>query len=70
MNERIRHLSRSAIGRVLNGPDPDRDIDRMYIPDAYVEAFAKMIRQECCNAIMSEDKDGKFQQIIIKHFKE
>lgn len=36
---RIRNYERDAMCKVLNGPDPDRDIDCMFIPHEYSKAL-------------------------------
>lgn len=72
MNERIQEINLDAIREVFDGPDPDGDIERMYIPDEYVRVFAELIVRECSRYI--EDKfDFCGDEIIIaesvlKHF--
>ena len=36
-------LQRQALQAVMNGPDPDGDVDRMYVPDAYSREFYSII---------------------------
>lgn len=51
MNKRIEDITRQAIATVMNGPDPDGDVEKMYIPNAFAKEFAAMIIQECLLAI-------------------
>lgn len=32
---------------VMNGDDPDYDVEKMYIPDEYARIFAELIIEEC-----------------------
>lgn len=47
MNERIRELSLQSMTIVMNGSDPDGDIDKMYIPSEFINKFAELIIAEC-----------------------
>ena len=47
MNERIRELQHQAMSLVLNGNDPDGDVERMYIPAEFTTKFAELIVKEC-----------------------
>ena len=47
MNERIKALEQQALSIVLNGNDPDGDVERMYIPSEFTKKFAKLIVKEC-----------------------
>lgn len=60
MNERIKELNHKAMSIVLNGNDPDGDVDRMYIPSEFTNKFAELIVGECLEAC-SRAND-------IKHF--
>jgi len=51
MNKRIRQLERQAMISVLNGNDPDGDVDRMYISAEFTKKFAELIVQECIDII-------------------
>ena len=51
MNERIRQLERQAMISVLNGNDPDGDVDGMYISAEFTKKFAEMIVRECIDVI-------------------
>ena len=54
MNERIRQLEQQAMSIVLNGNDPDSDVDKMYIPSEFTKKFAELIVADCLKQI----KDG------------
>lgn len=43
MNKHLRNLQMEALTLTLNGPDPDKDIDQMYIPNRYVEVYTKVL---------------------------
>jgi hypothetical protein len=47
MNERIRELNLQAMSIVMNGSDPDGDVERMYIPSEFTKKFAELIVREC-----------------------
>jgi hypothetical protein len=43
LEERIRAYSLAALQNTLNGDDPDGDVDKMYVPDAYNKALYEVI---------------------------
>ena len=47
MNERIKELNLQAMSIVMNGNDPDGDIEQMYIPSEFTKKFAELIVKEC-----------------------
>jgi hypothetical protein len=47
MNQRIQELQHQSMSSVLNGNDPDGDVERMYIPAEFTTKFAELIVQEC-----------------------
>ena len=51
MNERIEKLNRLALGEVLNGQDPDNDIDKMYIPAQFTKKFAELIVKDIAKTV-------------------
>jgi hypothetical protein len=55
VNEPTRELFRQALELVLNGQDPDRDIDKMYIPAVFVKRYTELLVKECCAQIGYED---------------
>jgi hypothetical protein len=81
MNERIRQLERQAMISVLNGNDPDGDVDRMYISAEFTKKFAELIVREC---ISMADKESErysnldqeycsmamdnYRELVRKHF--
>jgi hypothetical protein len=56
MNERIRQLEQQAISIVLNGNDPDSDVDKMYIPSEFTKKFAELIVREFVSLAEEEIK--------------
>jgi hypothetical protein len=51
MNERIRELNLQAMSIVMNGSDPDGDVERMYIPSEFTKKFAELIVKECIGIV-------------------
>lgn len=47
MNKRIEQLSLKAMSMVMNGDDPNGDVDRMYIPAEFAKTFAALVVGEC-----------------------
>ena len=69
MNERIEKLNRLALGEVLNGQDPDNDIDKMYIPAQFTKKFAELIVKECADFVDNAISDGGIDGRSLKeHF--
>ena len=54
MNKRIRELEQQALSIVLNGNDPDSDVDKMYIPSEFTKKFAELIVRECAGLLEKE----------------
>ena len=54
MNERIKKLNYQALCDVMNGPDPDGDVEQMYIPAEFTKKFAELIVKECATAFEAE----------------
>ena len=46
MNQRIRELNLQAMSIVMNGSDPDGDVEQMYIPSEFTKKFAELIVKE------------------------
>ena len=59
MNERIRQLERQAMISVLNGNDPDGDVDRMYISAEFTKKFAELIVAECALTAGLMEHEGR-----------
>jgi hypothetical protein len=51
MNERIRELNLQAMSIVMNGSDPDGDVEQMYIPSEFTKKFAELIVAECLSKV-------------------
>ena len=51
MNERIKELNLQAMSIVMNGNDPDGDIEQMYIPSEFTKKFAELIVKECVSTL-------------------
>ena len=57
MNERIRELNLQAMSIVMNGSDPDGDVEQMYIPSEFTKKFAELLVRECigcCEQVISD----------------
>ena len=71
MNERIRELSLQSMTIVMNGSDPDGDIDKMYIPSEFINKFAQLIILECADIAYKTSWDdlvhGYGQAVIPIH---
>jgi hypothetical protein len=70
MNERIEELNLQAMSIVMNGSDPDGDVDRMYIPSEFTKKFAELIVRECAKIadIADENKCEWIGGNILTHF--
>ena len=70
MNERIKELNLQAMSIVMNGNDPDGDIEQMYIPSEFTKKFAELIVKECGQIAYSEENDygNKIRFMILEHF--
>jgi hypothetical protein len=76
MNERIKKLNYQALCDVMNGPDPDGDVEQMYIPAEFTKKFAELIVRECAevankNRTMMEIKTNTHltADAIKEHFR-
>ena len=57
MNERIKELNLQAMSIVMNGSDPDGDVEQMYIPSEFTKKFAELLVRECigcCEQVISD----------------
>ena len=63
MNERIRELNLQAMSIIMNGNDPDGDVDKMYVPSEFTKKFAELIVQECAG--ISENHKGMNDKYFI-----
>jgi hypothetical protein len=77
MNQRIQELQHQAMSSVLNGNDPDGDVERMYIPAEFTKKFAELIVRECAQVSEDDITDGdacctntayRISRQIKKHF--
>jgi hypothetical protein len=77
MNKRIRELQHQAMSSILNGNDPDGDVERMYIPAEFTKKFAELIVKECAQVSEDDITDGdacctntayRISRQIKKHF--
>ena len=70
MNERIKELNLQAMSIVMNGNDPDGDIEQMYIPSEFTKKFAELIVKECGQIAYSEENDygNKIRFMHLEHF--
>jgi hypothetical protein len=53
MNPRIRELQHQAMSLVLNGNDPDSDVEKMYIPSEFTKKFTELIVKECAGIVQN-----------------
>jgi hypothetical protein len=67
MNERIKELNLQAMSIVMNGNDPDGDIEQMYIPSEFTKKFAELIVRECAN-VASSITPPIVSDLILEHF--
>lgn len=69
MNERIKKLNLQAMSIVMNGNDPDGDVDKMYVPSEFTEKFAELLIRECAKRVdYWESRQGEHTDDILKHF--
>lgn len=73
LNEKVHAIMLDAIRETFNGPDPDGDIDKMYIPDEFTRVFAKRLLKEAARVDSQENNvdhiDGAtYNQTILEHF--
>jgi hypothetical protein len=81
MNPRILELQHQAMSLVLNGNDPDGDVEKMYIPAEFTKKLAELIVRECAtickdvgNAVWAEPHQSNMgtaqtcKAAIEKHF--
>ena len=70
MRDRFRELNLKAISHILNGNNPDGDVDLMYIPAEFTKKFAELIVKECIKLCDQVDLVGADDCIdnIKEHF--
>ena len=68
MNERIKELNLQAMSIVMNGNDPDGDIEQMYIPSEFTKKFAELIVRECADTAFLAANSRKVQRAVLQHF--
>ena len=49
---------------ILNGNDPDGDVEKMYIPAEFTKKFAELIVEECMN--IADEYDGVGSTIVSR----
>jgi hypothetical protein len=69
MNPRILELQHQAMSLVLNGNDPDGDVEKMYIPAEFTKKLAELIVRECARVYWNID-DGEIHGEYVKALKE
>ncbi len=71
MNPQILELQHQAMSLVLNGNDPDGDVEKMYIPAEFTKKLAELIVRECIGIVkqrwINPDEDVIAEE-IKKHF--
>jgi hypothetical protein len=51
MNKHIINLHLKALSQTLNGPDPDKDIDKAYIPNRYLDNLVKALVRDAADLL-------------------
>ena len=54
MNERIKELNLQAMSVIMNGTNPDGDVEKMYIPAEFTKKFAELIVKDTINIMNQE----------------
>ena len=54
MNKRIKELNLQAMSIVMNGNDPDGDIEQMYIPSEFTKKFAELVVKETIDEMITQ----------------
>ena len=71
MNQRIQELQQQVMSLVLNGNDPDGDVEKMYVPAEFTKKLAELIVRECARVHWNID-DGELHEEYVsalkKHF--
>lgn len=49
---------------VMNGSDPDGDVDNMYIPAEFTKKFAELIVEECADICINENVSNLDMNVI------
>jgi hypothetical protein len=57
MNKNIEDIELLAMNLVMNGEDPDGDVDDMYIPAEFTRKFAELLIRECADQIVAKGTD-------------
>lgn len=61
MNDHIHELQLRTLSIVMNGADPDGDVEKMYIPRVFAERFARMIAMDCMGIWEAIDNGNKIE---------
>ncbi len=64
MNKNINEIAIKTMHIVINGADPNGDVDKMYIPAVFAQKFAELIVQEC--ATFCESKNSFLLAKMLK----
>ena len=67
MNKRIKQLNLQAMSIVMNGSDPDGDVDKMYIPSEFTKKFAELIVRECLDIAQDRAAFDGFPPNDVNH---
>jgi hypothetical protein len=51
MNKHVRNLHMSVLSKTLNGPDPDKDIDKLYVPNRYLENLVSELVRDAADLL-------------------
>jgi len=67
MNPLVHNLMMDALHKTFNGPDPDDDINRLYVPNEFIKNFAELIVNECvavCDAYGMPDNTSQTALVL------
>jgi len=55
VDRKIKSIMSKTMCEIMNGPNPDGDIDKMYIPNEFATQFARRIIEECVKICQDAD---------------
>ena len=67
MNKHIINLHLKVLSQTLNGPDPDKDIDDMYIPNRYLDNLVKAFVRDAAD-LLDQYPRSDASAILLKFY--